>query len=682
MAALMLGALMALPVALRAQSKADVALRAAMETETVKGDIKAAIEQYKVIAAGTDRAAAAKALVRLGGCYQKLGNVESSNVWERVVRDFSDQAEAVVDARSRLAALARPSGRGESALVARRTWASSANGLGITAVSLDGRYYAMRDAPDMGLALFELNSGQKRRLTDAKTITGVLTDATFSPDGRRIAFGWWKDFASFEVYLIGIDGAGLKMLYHDENTEVSRVAAWSRDGKQILLLLRKNNGPRQMALMSVADGALRVLDPPAQFARLAVPGAMILSPDGRFVACDYPPSEAVKEHDVFLLPTDGGAAIPLVQHPADDRLLGWTADAAHVLFASDRARSWDAWIQPVSGIKPQGQPRLVKKEIGLAGPVGVADNGTFHYSLVAESPDVHVVSLDPVTGAVAAPASPISQRFQGGRFAPEWSADGTRLAYILERVPQQVASRTIVIQSVATGVEQETHATLRIGNDFLRWSPDGRFLIVRGSDAAHPFGCYTLDARTGDVVDAMPNGYWAEWSADGKAVAYARNRGPAGLRLRDVATGQETELSPGPLGNHLAVSPDRQWLAFPQYDNPPKVAMLTIVPFKGGDRRDAFRLVLPEGFGGLGWSADGRYLFFVRANNATNRSELWRIAVSGGEPQALGLHVPSQFSVHPDGRRLAFQAGDYRTEVWVLENFLPKPASAPTAWRK
>ena len=30
-------------------------------------------------------------------------------------------------------------------------------------------------------------------------------------------------------------------------------------------------------------------------------------------------------------------------------------------------------------------------------------------------------------------------------------------------------------------------------------------------------------------------------------------------------------------------------------------------------------------------------------------------------------------SFHPDGKRVAFAAGQSRTEVWVLENFLPPP---------
>ena len=96
-AALMLGALLVVPAKPTAQGKADVALRAAMETETVKGDLKDAIEQYKkiVAGAGTNRALAARALTRMAECYQRLGDSQARQVYERLLRDYADQAEAV-----------------------------------------------------------------------------------------------------------------------------------------------------------------------------------------------------------------------------------------------------------------------------------------------------------------------------------------------------------------------------------------------------------------------------------------------------------------------------------------------------------------------------------------------------------------------------------------------------------
>src|SRR5690348_9576924 len=89
-------------------SRADLALQAAIKKETVDGDLKGAIEQYRKIAQGKDRALAARALVRMGQCYEKLGDTEARKAYERVVQEFRDQQEAVRQARNRLATLHAP----------------------------------------------------------------------------------------------------------------------------------------------------------------------------------------------------------------------------------------------------------------------------------------------------------------------------------------------------------------------------------------------------------------------------------------------------------------------------------------------------------------------------------------------------------------------------------------------
>ena len=54
---------------------------------------------------------------------------------------------------------------------------------------------------------------------------------------------------------------------------------------------------------------------------------------------------------------------------------------------------------------------------------------------------------------------------------------------------------------------------------------------------------------------------------------------------------------------------------------------------------------------------------------------LWRISAEEGEPQVLALDLKgdqlNSLRFHPDGRRIAFIAGDHKEEVWVMENFLP-----------
>src|SRR6266536_2499952 len=78
------------------KDSSEATLRAAMDKETVDGDLKAAIEQYKKVIAssGASRDVVSKALVRLGMCYERQGSAEARKAYERVVRDFADQQEA------------------------------------------------------------------------------------------------------------------------------------------------------------------------------------------------------------------------------------------------------------------------------------------------------------------------------------------------------------------------------------------------------------------------------------------------------------------------------------------------------------------------------------------------------------------------------------------------------------
>src|SRR4029453_5963075 len=76
----------------------------------VEGNLPEAIRLYERVVAefAADRALGAKALVQVGLCYEKLGGDGAVRAYERLVRYFADQADAVAQARARLAALKRP----------------------------------------------------------------------------------------------------------------------------------------------------------------------------------------------------------------------------------------------------------------------------------------------------------------------------------------------------------------------------------------------------------------------------------------------------------------------------------------------------------------------------------------------------------------------------------------------
>lgn len=87
-----------------------------------------------------------------------------------------------------------------------------------------------------------------------------------------------------------------------------------------------------------------------------------------------------------------------------------------------------------------------------------------------------------------------------------------------------------------------------------------------------------------------------------------------------------------------------------------------------------------DGFarGILAWTRDQRYLLFATEGN--NLEDLWRVSVTGGEPEHTGVSVKGFFrslAMHPDSHRLTFGAiEDGPHELWALENFLPKTIAA------
>ena len=107
----MLGVLLAVAasIALAAQSAQEQYQRGLVQ-EHANGDLKQAIALYAQAAktAGTDRALAAKALIRMAGSHEKLGaGADAENTYAELLRAYPEQRTEVALARERLRALRR-----------------------------------------------------------------------------------------------------------------------------------------------------------------------------------------------------------------------------------------------------------------------------------------------------------------------------------------------------------------------------------------------------------------------------------------------------------------------------------------------------------------------------------------------------------------------------------------------
>ena len=99
-----------------------------------------------------------------------------------------------------------------------------------------------------------------------------------------------------------------------------------------------------------------------------------------------------------------------------------------------------------------------------------------------------------------------------------------------------------------------------------------------------------------------------------------------------------------------------------------------------GEARELLRVRAPERMSLGGWLPDDHTLLAVRWTPRPSPLEprndtLWRVPIGGEAPAPTGLTMDAlrDISVHPDGRRITFNAGFKQAEQWVMENLLPKP---------
>ena len=97
---------LALAAAALLLAQADTTLQRAIRKETMEGDLKGAIELYQkaISQSGKDRTTAAQALLRLGDCYEKQGDKQARQAYERLVKEFQ-QSEYLKNAKLRIADL-------------------------------------------------------------------------------------------------------------------------------------------------------------------------------------------------------------------------------------------------------------------------------------------------------------------------------------------------------------------------------------------------------------------------------------------------------------------------------------------------------------------------------------------------------------------------------------------------
>jgi len=651
--------------------------KAAMNTEMVDGNLKAAIEQYKKVAASGNRVLAAQALVRMAECYQKLGDSEAQKIYQRLVRDYADQPEAAAVAKARLSRGTTPPIASSAGMVNRRVW-SPGEDPSFGTVSADGRFLSYTDWSSGDLFVRDFATGRNRRVTNKGPFSqssAFAEESAISRDGRSVAYSWWGTVdgkGNYELRVASLEGNALReprLLVRNDDIGWLAPADWSPDGNWIAVMVARVDRTGQLALVSVKDGSLRVL----KSSRWRGASESFFSPDGKYLAFDLPTGDAQEPNDVYVLAVDGSRETPVVVSPSHEILMGWSPDGRQLLFASDRAGTMGLWAQPILDGRPNGAPRIVKPDLAPE-PLGVTSTGTLYLRASASEQDLYIANVDFSTGKVMGPAVSPVHRYVGTNRTPAWSRDGKNLAYVSLRNRVGTNQQAIlVIHSVETGETRELEIPQLNYFQNPQWAPDDRTLLVRGGHVNGKAGIHRVDVRSGDVRTIAEAGVGVQESADGKL--YFRSlkieTGEAALIETDLTSGGRRELLTAQTMTLPALSPDGHVVAVIVSDRTHERSTLLVIPVEGDSVHELAQLSFEQGDTRPAWTPDGRRIV-IRKTRSDGKQELWVVPVDGSSHYKMELAGPigNHFAIHPDGRRLAYLAGERKGEVWVLENFL------------